>query len=610
MKLLRFVPLFPVLLMCISGMAVAQEKTDVDPTTGMYKKIEDYSSKRKLTNLFMGLILKPVEDYSPKQTAAQSHRISDDYTDFENKIIRKITIVPLDPFGFSVSDTSAMPRSKPEKWGNALHVKSLQTTLRNHLLIHKNDVFDSLMVKESERLIRSQRYVQDIKVDVVPCSANSDSVDLIFRVLDLWSIDGDGALSNSSGTISLSDRNLGGLGHTFSNTFKQNYTNGKNAFSTYYYVPNFKNTYISARLSYSIDEDRNYTKSLNFERPFFSPVAQWAGGALLSQQLSPTWIYKNDTTRLNLLSKSNNQDCWAATAIKVFKGNSETARSTKLILSARIFNIHYLEKPMEQPELIDYYTNELTALAGIGISNRKYVKQNYIYRFGTTEDVPVGLVYGLVAGYQLKNHERWYWGFRYSWGNFFRLGYLGTNIEYGTFINASYRTDGVLKAQMTYFSPLFSVSRWKIRQFVKPELTIGMRRTPFNRISLNDGYGLNGFNSDVLSGTSRFLLVFQTQSYAPWNLIGFRFGPYLNLALGMLGNETSGFSHSRMYPQIGMGVLIKNDFLVIRYFQLSFAFYPTIPGKGNNLFRANPVRSTDFGFLDFVIGKPELIEFR
>ncbi len=610
MKLLRFVPLFPVLLMCISGMAVAQEKTDVDPTSGVYKKIEDYSSKRKFTNMVYGLILKPVADYSSKQAAIQSSRISDNYTDFETKIIRKITIVTLDPFGFSVSDTTARPRSKLENYGNALHVKSLHTTIRNHLLIHKNDVFDSLVVKETERLIRSQRYVQNIKVDVVPCSANSDSVDLIIRVLDLWSIDGDGALSNSTGTISLSDRNLGGLGHTFSNTYKQNYTNGKNAFSTYYYVPNFKNTYISARLSYQMDEDRNYIKSLNFERPFFSPLAQWAGGALLSQQLMPTWIYKNDTTRLNLLSKSNYQDCWAATAIKVLNGNSETARSTKLILSARIFNIHYLEKPAEQPELMDYYTNELTVLTGIGISSRRYVKQNYIFRFGTTEDVPVGIAYGLVAGYQLKNHERWYWGFRYSWGNFFRLGYLGTSIEYGTFINASYRTDGVLKAGMSYFSPLFSVSRWKIRQFVKPELTIGTRRTPFNRISLNDGYGLNGFNSDVLSGTSRLLLLFQTQSYAPWNLIGFRFGPYLNLALGMLGNESEGFSHSRMYPQIGMGVLIKNDFLVIRYFQLSFAFYPTIPGKGDNQFRANPFRSTDLGFLDFVIGRPELIEFK
>jgi hypothetical protein len=610
MKLLCFSLTLLFLLLLSSGLVNAQEKPDSDYTSGVYKKIEDYSSKRKFTNFVYTLILKPVGDYSSKKPVLQSGLNVEHYAGFENKIIRKITIVPLDPFGFSVFDTTLRPRSTLEKAGNTLHVKSLNTTIRNHLLIHKNDVFDSLLVKESERLIRSQRYVQDIKLDVAPSSANSDSVDITIRVLDLWSIDGEFAMSSRSATISLTDRNLAGLGHTYSNTYKQNFVNGNNAFSTFYYVPNFKNTYINARLSYSIDEDRNYTKSISFERPFFSPLAQWASGAMFNQQLLPTWVYKNDTTRLNLLSKSNLQDYWAAAAIKLFRGSSATARTTKLILSGRVFGLHYLQKPLEQPELIDYYTNELAVLTGIGISSRKYVKQNYIYKFGTTEDVPVGLAYGLVFGYQLKNQERWYWGFRHSWGNFFNLGYIGTSVEYGTFINASYRTDGTLKADISYFSPLFSVSRWKIRQFVKPELTIGFRRTPFNRLSLNDGYGLNGFNSDVLSGTSRFLLVFQTQTYAPWNLIGFRFGPYINLALGMLGDENNGFSHSRMYPQIGMGVLIKNDFLVIKYFQLSFAFYPTIPGKGNNVLKANPVRTTDLGFIDFVIGKPELIEFR
>ena len=210
----------------------------------------------------------------------------------------------------------------------------------------------------------------------------------------------------------------------------------------------------------------------------------------------------------------------------------------------------------------------------------------------------------------MKNHERWYWGVHHSWGNFFSWGYFGSFIDYGTFVNASHKTDGVLTASMNYFSGIFSIGNWKFRQFAKPELIWGFDRTPFNKISLNDGYGLNGFNSDVLSGTSRFLFVVQTQSYAPWNLWGFRFGPYMNLSFGMIGNETDGFSHSRMYPQLGMGVLIRNDYLVIQYFQLSFAFYPTIPGSGNNIFKANPFRSADFGFPDFILGKPEIAAFK
>jgi len=362
-------------------------------------------------------------------------------------------------------------------------------------------------------------------------------------------------------------------------------------------------------LSYAIDEDRNYFKSLNIERPFFSPVARWAGGAYASQQMKPSWVYKNDTTRLFLKSKSNIQDYWAAAAWQVFKGNTENDRTTKLILSGRILNIRYLEKPLEQPDLMEYYANERFYLSGLGISSRKYVRQSYIFRFGTTEDVPVGFAYGFVGGYQLKNQERWYWGLQYSWGNFFKWGYFSSNFQYGTFINASKPTQGVLTASINYFSNLFTIGNWKFRQFAKPEVTVGINRSSYDRLTLNDGYGINGFNSSVLSGTSRFLLVIQTQSYAPWNVAGFRFGPYLNLSFGMLGSEASGFSHSRMYPQIGAGVLIRNDYLVIKYFQFSFAYYPSIPGMGDNKFKGNPFRTTDFGFQDFILGKPDIVEF-
>ena len=237
------------------------------------------------------------------------------------------------------------------------------------------------------------------------------------------------------------------------------------------------------------------------------------------------------------------------------------------------------------------------------------MKQRYVFRFGTAEDVPVGITYGIVIGYQYKNSDRSYWGVNHSWGNFFKWGYFGTNFEYGTFINESYRTEGTLKVSINYFSGLFSIGKWKFRQFAKPEFTMGFHRPSYDRLTLNDGYGLNGFNSAVLSGTSRMLFTIQTQSYAPWNVWGFRFGPYLNFTFGMLGDGETVFRNSRLYPQLGLGVLIRNDYLVISNIQLSFAFYPTIPGKGNNIFKTNPFRTTDFGFPDFVIGKPSVIEF-
>ncbi len=606
---LRNIFIFLILFVFAGGVTLAQEKPGETEVPAVYKKIETYSHNRKITSLLHGLLLKPVSSFQTVPQEIPGKPVSVPYAGFEGKIIRSINITTLDPFGYSIHDTTAYPRSFVEKTGNTLHIKTQHFVIRNQLLIHINDPFDSLLVRESERLIRRQSYIHDVAVTVAFTAKSADSVDVYFRVGDLWSIIPDGAMSNNAVTLKLADKNLAGLGHTFSNTYSQNFLNGDNAFSAYYVVPNIKNTYISTRLAYAIDEKKNYNKSLNIERPFFSPVARWAGGISVLQQRQPVWIYKNDTARMLLTSRYNIQDYWGAVAWQVFKGKTVTDRTTKLIFSARIFNIRYLEKPEEQTGLGEYYNSERCYLAGLGISGRKYVEQSYIFRFGTTEDVPVGIAYGVVGGYQLKNHERWYWGLHHSWGNFFKWGYFGTNIKYGTFINSAQTTQGMFTASINYFSGLFTIGNWKFRQFVKPELTIGMNRASYDRLTINDGYGLNGFNSDVLSGTRRFLFILQTQSYAPWNLLGFRFGPFINLSFGMLGNETTGFAYSRLYPQLGMGVLIRNDFLVFNNIQLSFAFYPAIPGNGNNILKANPFRTTDFGFPDFVIGKPEVVDF-
>jgi hypothetical protein len=78
----------------------------------------------------------------------------------------------------------------------------------------------------------------------------------------------------------------------------------------------------------------------------------------------------------------------------------------------------------------------------------------------------------------------------------------------------------------------------------------------------------------------------------------------------MLASEPSGFSKSQVFSQFGFGLLIKNNFLVLDFFQVSIAFYPNIPGSGTNVLKFNPISSTDFGFRDFVIGKPSPVAYQ
>jgi hypothetical protein len=201
-------------------------------------------------------------------------------------------------------------------------------------------------------------------------------------------------------------------------------------------------------------------------------------------------------------------------------------------------------------------------------------------------------------------------GIRVSFGDYHSWGYLSTNIEYGTYFAASHPQQGILSAGMIYFTGLTELGKWKFRQFVKPQISLGINMFANDTLTMNEGHGLDGFKVAGLSGTGRLLLVLQTQAYAPWNIIGFRFGPFLNLTLLDMIGDTSNSGNNKIYSQIGIGLLIKNENLVLNAFQISIAFYPVLPGNGYNALKTNSFRTTDLSFKDFEIGKPEIVRFQ
>jgi hypothetical protein len=611
---LKTVVILLVITVVASDISFAQEtyvKKDIPGHQGIdsthrYGNIESYSGSSRFTRFMYRLFYKPVAP-GPVRTGPGRKLIQKPYSFFEGKIIRNISIITLDPFGYSIGDTVVASQSLLSTTGNRFHFKTRRSVIRNLLLVRENQTFDSLLVKESERLVRRGKQITDVSFFVEETSENSDSVDIFIRELDKWSIIPGGAFNTAQVAFSLRDDNFLGLGHQFQNEFVRNKLTGDYAFNTKYHVPNFGNTFVNSTLFYGTDEAGNFIKSIVVDRPFFSPFTKWAGGADFSQAARNDSVWSGSYMQFRF----NSQDYWAGKATRIFKGNTEFGRTTRLISAVRFNRIRYLEKPPEAVDTLKYYTGENFYLASIGISTRLYVQDRYIFNFGITEDVPVGRVMSLTTGYRIKNDAGMvYYGARYSSGKYHPWGYLGSTLEFGTFIQSSQAEEGVLRASLNYFTGLLEAGSWKIRQFIRPQITIGINRYGYDRLTINEEYGLIGFNSPVLSGNSRLLFTTQTQSYAPWNFIGFNFGPYLILSLGMLGDAEKGFQSGRIYSQAGLGVLIKNDNLVMNTFQVSLAFYPAIPGVGDNIFKLNSFQSFDFGFRDFETGKPARVIYR
>ncbi|MBO3097103.1 hypothetical protein [Gelidibacter pelagius] len=586
----------------------------------MYQKIEDYSEKRKFTKTLHKLVFRST---TKRPVKSPKNRPKQDFAPFEGKIIRNITIQSHDPFGFSFTDSTQTANSWIEKTGNFIHIKTKAFAIRNTLLIKENTPLDTLLLSESERLIRSQSYIRRLEVTAKNAGSSKDSVDLHIEVLDSWSLIPSASISTSKTRLRLKNRNFLGFGHEFNNSVTKSMENSNYGYEMSYTVPNIKNTFIETTLAYKIDLDGQYSKILDIERPFYSPYSRWAGGIYLDEQYRMEEL--NDAQGEPKLQdfRYHTQDFWGGHAFRIFDGTSEKERTTNLISSLRFLHVGYRERPSATYDSIGYFANESFYLGSLGIASRQFVKDDYIFRDGTIEDVPIGTVYAITGGYQRKNqHNRMYLGARASHGNYFKWGYLSTSFEIGSFVDHSHLEQTTISLEAKYFTNLISLgNNWKMRQFVKPQILIGTNRLGSegdritidqknkfrgvydNNYDLKQGAGIPGFKSDLM-GTKKYVLSLQTQFYSPWEVWGFRLNPYVNLSAAALGNEDESVLKSKLYSSFSIGVIIRNDYLVFNSFQLSFSFYPQIPGQGNNIFKTNAYETDDFGFQDFDLGKP------
>ena len=594
---------------------MAQKPVEKKDSLKTMKNIEKYSKKSKFGKLMYRLVFRSSKISQPSQKKIRKISIiKKSFDKNEGKIIRNIKIETLDPFGYSAENLNDKPNRGFDKFGNSIHLKSKNFTIKNILLFKKYDRLDSLVAKESERLVRRQRFVRSVVIRPLSVEGTTDSVDISVRVLDSWSLIPKGAFSNSKANIDLTERNFFGFGHEFENNVANRFADGQKSYSTRYKINNIKNSFVSATAEYNNDLDNNSYKSIKIERPFFSTFTKWAGGISYKHQFYTDSLPNNAALFAKQSFKFNTKDFWAGHSIRIFKGFTEEVRTIKLVNTFRYADTDYTEKPSLEYDPNNFYNSEKLYLTSIGISSQKFQEDKYLFNFGLIEDVPYGYNIAATGGIQEKNLiNRAYFGGKFSYGNYFEFGYLSANVEYGTFMNNGNNEESTLRIEGNYFTNLYSIGNWKIRQFIKPTLVFGNNRNTIikDRLNLDDANGIPGFSSNYkLLGNKKLLINLQTQTYVPGNWIGFHFSPFLNVVLGSLAQGDSQLFTSKIYSQIGVGVLINNDYLVFNSFQISFSFYPTLPDGSSNRTTTNSFKNYDFQLQDYLIGEPTIIPYR
>jgi hypothetical protein len=551
----------------------------------------------------------------------------------EGKIIRSIDIKLLDPFGYSLQDTLLVPTQFTKRAGNALHVKTREKVIKNLLLIQTHQPFDSLLFKESERLIRAQKYVQDVTAYTSIASPNADSVDVHFRIIDIWSIIPTLRKTGPLYQAGLADNNFLGTGNRLQLDVRLGKIVKGPVIQLGYIFSNIRNTHITASFQYYFSgaddlinnqeirkpsyssassnlstlnlSNRYLVKSFEIQRTFFSPLTRWAGGVFVGQLGTQQNYMENDSIRY-LSSNTNIQDFWGAVSIPASYFNKKAARTSDIILSARRLRMRY-PQTIAVSQTTRLFNNEDFYLAGIGFATREFIKDRYVFNYGKIEDIPVGRSVGITTGIYRQKNTRFYWGLKAAWGSNYSFGYLGGVMEYGTFTGSNGWNQQVVTAKANYYTRLFNAGYWRIRQFIKPSIIVGINRLETDNLS--PGSIMKGLEDLKIPATRLMALTLQTQSYAPQEIYGFRFGPYFFSSIGIL-SHTDIQTQNHFYTALGLGVLIKNNYLLINTFQISFTFYPSLPEQGHPVLELNAYKTIDYGLSDFEISKPQVVEYR
>lgn len=506
-----------------------------------------------------------------------------EYRQYAGKYIRRIELIQIDVFGTTVFDTFSHPISTLERSGNSVHIPSLRRNIWKNLLLKTGDRVDPLEVADNERLLRNLPFVNDVNFEFLPVADDTTSVDLYVITQDLWSygagmqIDGLG-----SGNVSFSIGNILGFAHTFQSTlYWRNDPSLQWGYEGVYDITNIFGSFINSRLRYR-DQFGTRIYQTSFSRPFFTPNTKYAGAVsyenILSAYSSPLARYPAE----NVPYHSNRYDIWAGRSFILRSNNLLSNHRYNLIVMGRFMGQKYEKRPVVSPHLMYPFHNRDFLMGGLAFSKTNYMKTSMVYSFGVTEDIPYGFLTGANMGYEIDEfYHRPYWGGYIATGAFTPKGhYVYTRVELGAFNYLNRPGQGVVSADLVYFSNISRIASSRIRHFVGMNYKYGINRFDDEFLTLNNREGIAGFRSDSLMGMQRLKSDFEVVVFSPLYTYGFRWAFFSRAEAGILAPDNVDIWTGKVYGSVGLGIRIRNERLVFNTIQLKFAWYPVSPPYG------------------------------
>lgn len=566
------------LLVCLCFAGICQQKDSAPPANQQPLRKHKNGIFKKAGELLLNAVTRSTGNDST--VALLNLKVEDPYLPYKDKIIRSIYIKQLG-FENPINDTTHRINYFGTRLLNSTHRTTRSWVIRNNLFIHPGDAVSVIKMADNERFLRTLNFIQDARIIIKPIANEEDSVDVEVITKDLFTIQFD--LSEASTERvkgKIGDANAFGAGQLMQVRYlfdKQR--NPGSGFEFLYTKRGIGNSFVNATLAYSrinnnLQDGRQNDNGwrIILERPLYSQYAHLTGAVQLGINQSNNDYEQPDS--LFYKYRYRIVDGWLGYNLKT--GINELDRQ---LVSARYMNMPFENIPDQiGNKYSERFNSKKMMIGSYTFFRQLFYKTNYLYGFGTTEDVPYGYNVSLTGGwYEQNGLGRAYAGID---ANRYIVTPTGNIIQYflrtGGFVHESSLQDASILGGASLYSRLMLLNGMKIRQYIRLSATRQFDRVTFDPLRIDNAFGIRYFSSDSVTGSRRISLHSETNAYLKYKLFGFKFSVFLSGDASYITPEQEAFKKSDLYYFIGGGIRTRNENFVFGTIEMRAIYYPKV----------------------------------
>ena len=397
------------------------------------------------------------------------------------------------------------------KTANYLHIETKDHVIKRQLLFNTGEIYSPLLIEESERLLRANRYIKT--ASIYPLRICGNSVDVRVVTTDSWTLTPSISVGRSGGVntgkIELEEHNVFGYGKELAYKKKTDDERTTNALS--YRDNNVLGTrYIFSSEIQNNSDGRVYSMSGGL--PFYQLASQYSWNISVDDSTRENAIYDRGSIVDKIGRDTQEYD--------VLYGWSHTRTSD----AAMRYRIGWSYRDTQSFRSAEFPSGIIPAdfiysspYFGMQYTKHRYLKETNLFSVGVTEDIALGDNFDVQLGW--VNEQ---WGSTdnlLSLTSTYKRGFHPSRkqlalIEVGIdgLFDKKTVTDGVFSGRADWF--LRHGKRRRLHVFGLFE--VGRNLFIDNQISLGGDSGLRGYPIKYQNGDRKYLVSIEERYFFDW----------------------------------------------------------------------------------------------